>query len=188
MDANKRTWQPNDQFSGFFQGAVASLEDGMHAFQRVATGMAGTGADWNIMHLPKGPARRATLGTTDSWALWKGTKAKDAAWEFLKFLQGDEWSDIATRIVGQQSARKSFQQRWLTGIKEANPKLANKNLKPLAEAIEKNYARPLELFRKQVEANTEFVNAYNRSVRDGDEEVAVAMRAAAEVVDQINKS
>jgi multiple sugar transport system substrate-binding protein len=176
-----------DHYQQINNGRIAMWEGGSFTITRYVQFL-GDEVDWDVAPLPSGPAGRFTLATNDGWSIWNGTKAKDATWEFLKFLQGDEWSDIATRIVGQQSARKSFQQRWLTGIKEANPKLANKNLKPLAEAIEKNYARPLELFRKQVEANTEFVNAYNRSVRDGDEEVAVAMRAAAEVVDQINKS
>ena len=63
----------------------------------------------------------------------------------LKFLQSDEWTDVATKVVGQQSARKSFQQRWLAGIKEANPKMADKNLQPFAEAVEKNFARPISL-------------------------------------------
>jgi ABC-type glycerol-3-phosphate transport system substrate-binding protein len=145
---------------------------------------------WDGVMMPKHPktGKRGGMFAGDAHAVTKATKAPDAAWELLKFLQSDEWTDVATKVVGQQSARKSFQQRWLAGIKEANPKMADKNLKPLAEAVEKNYARPIELFRKQVEANTEFVNAYNKSVRDGDEEVATAMRAAAELVNQINKS
>ena len=176
-----------DQYQQINAGKIAMWEGGSFTLTRYMN-MLGPEVDWDVAPLPKGPAGRFTLATNDGWSIWSGTKAKDAAWELLKFLQSDEWTDVATRIVGQQSARKSFQQRWLAGIKEANPKMADKNLKPFAEAVEKNYARPIELFRKQVEANTEFVNAYNKSVRDGDEEVATSMKAAAELVNQINKS
>jgi multiple sugar transport system substrate-binding protein len=176
-----------DHYQQINAGKIAMWEGGSFTLTRYMT-MLGPEVDWDVAPLPKGPAGRFTLATNDGWSIWSGTKSKDAAWELLKFLQSDEWTDVATKVVGQQSARKSFQQRWLAGIKEANPKMADKNLKPFAEAVEKNYARPLELFRKQVEANTEFVNAYNKSVRDGDEEVATSMKAAAELVNQINKS
>ena len=51
--------------------------------------------DWEIAPLPKGPAGRFTLATNDGWSIWKGSKAPDATWELLKFLQSDEWTDIA---------------------------------------------------------------------------------------------
>jgi multiple sugar transport system substrate-binding protein len=144
--------------------------------------------DWDIAPLPRGPAGRATLATNDGWSIWKGSKKRDTAWELMKFLQTDEWTDIATRVAGQQSARKSFQQKWATAIKEANPRLADKNLKPFTEAIEKGYARPNQFFRKHPESWAAFEEAYIKSVRDGDEEVGAAMRAAAERVNQINRA
>ncbi|HEV2121575.1 MAG TPA: extracellular solute-binding protein, partial [Chloroflexota bacterium] len=85
--------------------------------------------DWDIAPLPKGPAGRFTLATSDGWSIWSGTKQKDAAWEFLKHLQSDEHTDIATRYAGQQSARKSHQQQWVKAFKETNPKVADKALK-----------------------------------------------------------
>ena len=48
---------------------------------------------------------------------------------------GDEWNNINSRASGQQAGRKSFQDRWEKLIKEANPKLAEKNLKPFKDAI-----------------------------------------------------
>ena len=144
--------------------------------------------DWDIAPLPKGPAGRFTLATSDGWSIWKGTKTRDAAWEFLKHLQGDEHTDIATRFAGQQSARKSFQQQWVKAFTEANPKLAGKALKWCADAVEKNYARPIEFFRKDADSKKIYADAYNRAVRDGETEVAPEMRAAAEQINQLNKS
>ncbi len=144
--------------------------------------------DWDIAPLPKGPAGRFTLATSDGWSIWKGTKNRDAAWEFLKYLQSDEHTDIATRYAGQQSARKSHQQQWVKAFRETNPKLADKALKWCADAVEKNYARPIEFFRKDADSKKIYTEAYNKAVRDGDEEVAPAMRAAAELINQLNKS
>jgi multiple sugar transport system substrate-binding protein len=103
---------------------------------------------WDIAPLPKGPAQRGTLATNDGWSIWKGSKYVEEAWEFVKFLQGDEWTDINTRATGQQPARKSFQEHWAKTIKEAHPPLADKNFKPFTDAIQQNYARPVELFRR----------------------------------------
>jgi multiple sugar transport system substrate-binding protein len=104
--------------------------------------------NWDVAPLPRGPAGRATLATNDGWSIWKGSKAIDEAWEFVKFLQGDEWTAINARATGQQPARKSFQERWVRFVKEGNPLLADKNLRPFTDAIHQNYARPVEVFRR----------------------------------------
>jgi len=174
------------QFVQINNGHIAMWEGGAFTLTRYIS-MLTDDIDWDIAPLPKGSAGRFTLATNDGWSIWSGSKTKDATWELLKFLQSDEWTDIATRTAGQQSARKSHQQKWMKGIKEANPKLANKNLVPFTDAIEKNYAKPIEFWRKDVDSKKIFVDAYNKSVRDGDEEVGAAMKAAAEQINQLNK-
>jgi ABC-type glycerol-3-phosphate transport system substrate-binding protein len=66
LDANKITWQAaaNVQWEGFLQGAVATLEDGMHNFGYVASRI--QGAEWNIAHVPKGPP--APVAGAPCWA------------------------------------------------------------------------------------------------------------------------
>ncbi len=144
--------------------------------------------DWDIAPLPRGPAGRATLATSDGWSIWSGTKNRDAAWEFLKHLQSDEHTDVATRYAGQQSARKSHQQQWVKAFAETNPKLAGKALKWCADAVEKNYARPREFFRNNADSEKIYTDAYNKAVRDGDAEVGIEMRAAAEQINQLNRA
>jgi multiple sugar transport system substrate-binding protein len=174
------------QYVQINSGYISMWEGGSYTLTRYIT-MLNDEVDWDVVALPKGPVARVTLATNDGWSIWSGTKARDASWELLKFLQSDEWTDIATRTAGQQSARRSHQQKWLASIKEANPKLANKNLKPFAEAVEQNYARPIEFWRKDVDAKKIFTDAYNQAVRDGADEVAVAMKAAAEAINQLHK-
>ncbi|MGH2352274.1 MAG: hypothetical protein ACRDJN_11760 [Chloroflexota bacterium] len=95
--------------------------------------------------------------------------------------------EIATRIVGQQTARKSFQEKWVKLIKEGTPSLADKNLAAFADGITRNYARPTELWRQHVESNKIYSEAYNTAVRDGDVEVAGAMKEAAQRVNELNR-
>jgi multiple sugar transport system substrate-binding protein len=174
------------QYVQINNGYISMWEGGAFTLTRYVS-MLNSDIDWDIAPLPKGPAGRFTLATNDGWSMWSGSKAKDATWELLKFLQSDEWTDIATRTAGQQSARRSHQQKWMKSIKEANPKLQEKNLVPFTDAIDKGYARPIEFWRKDADSKALFVAAYYRAVRDGEEEVGAAMKAAAEQINQINK-
>ncbi|HET6319460.1 MAG TPA: extracellular solute-binding protein, partial [Chloroflexota bacterium] len=90
IDGGKRTWNPNSQQDGFGQGVLATFEDGMDKLNPVAMRMA-QGNEWNIVPIPKGPSTRNTLITTDAQAIWKNTKAKDAAWQFLQFISSKEF-------------------------------------------------------------------------------------------------
>ncbi|HEU5316892.1 MAG TPA: extracellular solute-binding protein [Chloroflexota bacterium] len=149
---------------------------------------------WDVAPVPKGPKQRDTLATHDGWAIWKGTKNPDEAWEFLKFLQDDQWMEIAATVVGHQPARKSFQSRWVELIKKGNPLLADKNLKPFTDAIAQNYARPKEFFKKnQTEAET-IINTFlneavyssetSSAIKNGEKALdAAAKDAAARVAD-----
>jgi multiple sugar transport system substrate-binding protein len=175
------------QYVQINSGYISMWEGGAFTLTRYVS-MLNDEIDWDIAPLPRGPVGRFTVATNDGWSIWKASKAPDATWELLKFLQSDEWTDIATRVAGQQSARRSHQQRWLTSIKEANPKLASKNLVPFTDAIEKGYARPIEFWRKDADSKKIFTDAYNKAVRDNEEEVGVAMKAAAEQINQINKA
>jgi multiple sugar transport system substrate-binding protein len=151
---------------------------------------------WDVAPLPKGPKQRDTLATNDGWSIWKGSKAIDEAWEFLKFLESDEWNNINARISGQQPARKSFQDTWEKLIKEANPLLADKNLKPFTDAIKQNYARPIELFRKHKESNDIVNDLFNRavystetssSIKNGADALDAAVKDAVQRINELNK-
>ena len=152
---------------------------------------------WDVAPVPKGPKQRDTLVTHDGWAIWKGSKYPDEAWELMKFLEGDEWMEIASSIVGHQPARKSFQDRWARLIKEANPLLADKNLKPFTDAIQQNYARPKEFFKKnQTDAEKIINEALNvsvyatetaTSIKNGEAALDATIKDAARRVAEITK-
>jgi hypothetical protein len=101
----------------------------------------------------------------------------------------DEWNDIDTRASGHQSGRRSFQDRWEKVFKEANPKLADKNLKPFKDAIAKDEARPIEIFRKHSDAVTNIVNPklINDCLRDGKTAIDATAKEVADLVRQSQK-
>jgi multiple sugar transport system substrate-binding protein len=175
------------QYVQINSGYIALWEGGAFTLTRYIT-MLNDDVDWDIAPLPKGTAGRFTLATNDGWSMSKVGKNQEAAWQLVRFLQSDEWTDIATRVAGQQSARRSHQQKWLNSIKDANPKLANKNLRPFTDAIEKGYARPIEFWRKDTDSKKLYTDAYNAAVRDGTAEIGVAMRAAVDQINQLNKA
>ena len=118
----------------------------------------------DVAPLPRGPKQKATLATNDGWSIWKQSKAIDESWELVKFLQSDEWTEINAAATGQQPARKSFQERWVKLVKQGNPGLAHMNLNAFTEAIQQNYARPIELFRKQKDSRDIILNLFNEAV------------------------
>jgi multiple sugar transport system substrate-binding protein len=154
-----------DYFKALSAQRYAMWEEGSFALVRLVTLVEkDVVPQWDIAPLPKGPAQRDTLATNDGWSIWKGSKAIDESWEFVKFLQEDDWTDINTRATGQQPARKSFQDRWAKVLKEAYPQLADKNLKAFTDAIQQNYARPVELFRKHRESLSVLEKVFNEAV------------------------
>ena len=71
---------------------------------------------WEHRHLPKGPGGRFALGSTDGWALYKGTKNKDAAWGFTYYLTQDYYQklnviDYQMQLAPRRSQFKLFRGR-----------------------------------------------------------------------------
>ena len=176
-------------FQAFSDGTFAMMEEGSWILANATLpNNIPDNIQWDCAPIPKGPAGRVTLATNDGWSIWKGSKKTDEAWELVKFLMTDEWNEIASRDGGQQSGRKSFQDRWEKLIKEANPKLANKNLTPFKDGILKNEAKPIELFRRHVDAvahvNTIVING---ALRDGKGTVDTAAKEAAALIAALPK-
>ena len=181
IDGAKRTWQPNSQADGFAQGALATFEDGAHQIQNVAGKMA-QGNEWNIMHMPKGPVARNTLITTDSWALWKGTKAKDTGWAFMQFLLSKEFYAQQSMIEGLIPSRKSVFEQWVNAVK---PKLAssspNFNFKVIQDAMNQTYPTVDEVFLCQNEAERVMNDALAAVLTRGEKPVSYLRDVAAQI-------
>jgi multiple sugar transport system substrate-binding protein len=175
LDNSKITWSStsNQQWEGFLQGHVATLEDGMHNFAFVASRAPQQGTDWSIAHVPKGPAsaggKRHVLGTTDGWGLWKGTKSKDQAWEFMRFLVSKEYFEKQSELTGRLPSRKSALNHWVETMRKVYPGTAKVDLKVVTDALTTmNYPTVDEIFVCQKEVADSYMNAaLNDILRDG---------------------
>ncbi|HXI16403.1 MAG TPA: extracellular solute-binding protein [Chloroflexota bacterium] len=154
-----------DYFKALSSQRFAMWEEGSFALVRFTTQVEkDVLSQLDVAPLPRGPKQKATLATNDGWSIWKQSKAIDESWELVKFLQSDEWTEINAAATGQQPARKSFQERWVKLVKQGNPGLAHMNLSAFTEAIQQNYARPIELFRKQKDSRDIIINLLNEAV------------------------
>jgi multiple sugar transport system substrate-binding protein len=165
LDATKRDWQPNGGRDGFLQGRIAMFEEGMYQIQKIAEGMQ---VEWDIQHVPKGPAKRTALGDTDTWSMWKNSKAKDAAWELLKFVTSKPWYEKQAEIELLLPSRKSALDHWVKSVRQKFPVLEKVNLKVVVDALTTmSYLTPTESFLCQTEAGKVVTPALNQVLRDG---------------------
>jgi ABC-type glycerol-3-phosphate transport system substrate-binding protein len=147
----------------------------MHNFGYVASRI--QGAEWNIAHVPKGPpsagGRRAVLGTTDGWGLWKGTKSKDQAWEMLRFLVSKEWFEQQSQLTGLIPSRKSALTAWVEAMRSKYQSAAKVDLKVVTDALTTlNYPTVDEIFICQLEAARAIGPALNAVFRDNEKPVS----------------
>ncbi|HET6319920.1 MAG TPA: extracellular solute-binding protein, partial [Chloroflexota bacterium] len=166
-DAAKRTWQPTSPQDGFEQGVLATMEAALGSvFLRAAKNAANL--NWELAHIPKGPAKRAALGTTDGWALWKGTKYKDVSWELIKFATTNAFCDMQSKIEGRVPSRKSAMDNWVKIVREQFPSTQSVNLKVVTDALTTlNYPVVDESFICQSEALPVLQPALNEVFKNG---------------------
>ncbi len=144
----------------FTQGTVAMWEDGSWSLVPVIQDK--PSFDWDVVTLPKGPAQRDVLATTDAWAMWSGTKSVDDTWALFSWFNGDDWYGIQSKRL--QPARLSWLPKWKTMVVEANPELKGKNLNAFTMGPEQNFARPWELHRFHAATNKLINDEYTASV------------------------
>ena len=91
-----------------------------------------SGFDWDVVLPPTGPAGKWTNGGGGGYAILKGTKHQDAAWEVLSWITGDGQKDVAD-VIGIQAYKPATQTDKFKVSKPANDKafitLAEKHTK-----------------------------------------------------------
>lgn len=157
---------------GLAQHHIATAEDGMHALQSVATQVT---SEWDIAHIPRGPARRASWGTTDGWGLWNGSKYLPEAWELVKFITGPDFLKLQSRIELLIPPRASLIEDWMRVVRERFPVLEKVNLKVVPEALSAtNYLGVAENFPCYQETIGDIINpALVEIFRDGRQKPAI---------------
>jgi multiple sugar transport system substrate-binding protein len=144
----------------FVAGQVAMVEDGSWSLRDI---LAGARFRIGVVPLPAGPARRATLATTDGFAIYAGTKHPEAAWELLKFLISEEYGRAMAQAHFLQPARASLVDDWIGFIREQYPEEAGEmDLAAFAEGHRQGYSVIAEVFANQAEAQELIYAAWDR--------------------------
>lgn len=136
----------------FIEQKVAMVEDGSWALKDILNG-----ADFRVgvAPFPAGPVRRVTLATTDGWGIYAQTKHPDAAWEFLKFLIGQEFGRAMARTEFLQPARASLIEDWVRAIRTQFPDRAKDvNIAAFADGHLKGYSVTAEIFENMALAKS----------------------------------
>lgn len=134
----------------FIGSQLAMVEDGSWALKNI---LANANFRVGLAIFPAGPACRATLATTDGFAIYAGTKHPEAAWELLKFLISKEYGRAMAKAQFLQPARASLVEEWVQYIRTEFPeKTKDLNVAAFADGQRKGYSVIGEEFVNQADA------------------------------------
>ncbi len=134
----------------FLAGQLAMVEDGSWALKGI---LANARFPVGLAAMPAGPARRATLATTDGFGIYAGTKHPDAAWELMKFLISREYGRAMAQAQFLQPARASLVDEWIQMVRAEYPgQTRDLNIAAFADGHRKGYSVIGEEFANQAEA------------------------------------
>jgi multiple sugar transport system substrate-binding protein len=132
--------QPRQAFAA---QRVAMVEDGSWALKDI---LSQASFRVGVAPFPAGPARRATLATTDGFGIYAGTRNPEAAWELVKFLISREYGRAMARASLLQPARASLVSEWVSIVRQEFPqKAADMNLAAFAAGQLEGYSVTAEI-------------------------------------------
>ena len=134
----------------FASKQLAMVEDGSWALKDILSQ-----ADFRVgvAPFPAGPARRATLATTDGFGIYAQTRCPDAAWELVKFLTGPDYGRAMAQAHFLQPARFSLINDWIGYIlDEFGDKTTEADLAAFAHGHEHGYSVTAEIFADMADA------------------------------------
>ena len=136
--------------AAFVAGRAAMAEDGSWSLKAI---LSGAKFRVGVAPFPSGPARRATLATTDGFGIYAGTKHPDAAWELIKFLIGKDYGRAMAKAQFLQPARASLVDEWIGFVRAEFPdQTKDLNILAFADGHLKGYSVIAEAFANQAEA------------------------------------
>lgn len=138
-------------WDAFAAGRLAMVEDGSWALKDI---LANSDFRIGVAPMPAGPVRRATLATTDGFAIFSDTQHPEEAWELLQFLISPDYGRAMAQAQFLQPARLSLVDDWIATIREQYPtKAGQMDLAVFADGQLKGYSVIAEHFANQTEAS-----------------------------------
>jgi multiple sugar transport system substrate-binding protein len=135
----------------FIDERIAMVEDGSWALKDI---LSRASFRVGVAPFPAGPVRRATLATTDGFAIYAGTRYPEAAWELLKFLTSPEYGRAMARANFLQPAHASLVEEWIRLVQAEFPDRARDvDIGAFAEGHLQGYSVTAEIFANQTAAS-----------------------------------
>jgi multiple sugar transport system substrate-binding protein len=163
----------------FMQGKVAMVEDGSWALKDILTN-----AQFRVgvAPFPAGPVRRATLATTDGFAIYSGTEHPEEAWELVKFLISKEYGLAMAEANFLQPARSTLVEDWARVIRDQFPEAAAEvDLEAFADGHLKGYSVTAEVFPNMMAAITPAYDAWDQILTLGTAPVERMQQVCAQI-------
>ena len=145
----------------FIAGKVAMSEDGSWSLKKV---LSDAKFRVGVAPVPAGAAKRATLATTDGFGIFASSRRKDAAWELMKFLIGQDYGRAMAKAHLLQPARSSLIGEWVGYVRSEFPdQSADLSIDAFADGHLKGYSVTAEIFSKSMaEAKRIAYEAFDR--------------------------
>jgi multiple sugar transport system substrate-binding protein len=106
-----------------------------------------------VAPFPAGPARRATLSTTDGFGIYAGTGHPDEAWDLMRYLVGEEYGRAMALAGLLQPARSSLVEEWAEFVVEEYPdKIGIDDVAAFAHGQVEGYSVTAEIHANMAEA------------------------------------
>jgi multiple sugar transport system substrate-binding protein len=167
--------------TAFIDERIAMVEDGSWALKDI---LAGAQFRVGVAPFPAGRVRRATLATTDGFAIYAGTRYPEAAWELIKFLTSREYGRAMARANFLQPARASLVDEWAQIIRSEFPQEARElDIAAFAEGHLQGYSVTAEIFANQADAGRIAQAAWEQIYTLGQAPVALMTEVSAQIED-----
>jgi multiple sugar transport system substrate-binding protein len=164
----------------FIQQRLAMVEDGSWSLKDI---LEQAPFRVGVTTFPAGPVKRATLATTDGFAIYAGTRHPDAAWELLKFLTSKEYGRAMARAHLLQPARASLVGDWAAMVREQYPsKAITLDIASFADGHLEGYSVTAEVFPRMEDARRLAQPAWDRIFTLGQDPVGT-MRQVSEAIE-----
>jgi multiple sugar transport system substrate-binding protein len=169
----------------FYTQRLAMVEDGSWALKDI---LSHTSFRLGVAPMPAGPARRATLATTDGFGIFAGTKYPDAAWELMKFLISKEYGRAMARTNFLQPARASLVEEWIGFIRAEYPaQTEGMDLAAFADGHLQGYSVTAEVFANMTGVRTATDAAWEEIITLGQAPTEQRLVQACEAITAIQR-
>ena len=163
----------------FVAGKLAMVEDGSWALKDI---LASANFRIGVAPFPAGPARRATLVTTDGFGIYAGTKYPEAAWELMKFLISKEYGRAMAKANFLQPARASLVDDWIGYIQSEYPEQTREmDLAAFADGQRQGYSVVAEIFANMADAKRIAQEAWDQILTLGLASTNIMINAADQI-------